>query len=263
VTSLEQVNYLEETFSLRGKVALVTGSTRGLGFAIASALASAGAHVVLNSRNAEEVAAKARQLTQAGQSASAAPFDVSDESAMLSSLESIFRTHGRLDILVNNAGIIHRGKFVDVKTESWRQVVDVNLTACFVLAREAGRHMAGRGTGRIINVGSVMSGIARWGAPAYVATKHGLVGLTKAIAVELGHKGVTCNTIAPGFFRTELNVSQQQNAKVSAQIEARVPLRRWAEPKELAGAAVFLASDASSYVNGLTLYVDGGLTAAF
>jgi gluconate 5-dehydrogenase len=257
------VSYLDEMFSLRGKVALVTGSTRGLGFAMASALAAAGAHVIVNSRKPDEVAAKVLELKQAGLSASAAPFDVSDESAMISSLEDILRAHQKLDILVNNAGIVHRGKFVDVKTESWREVVDVNLTACFILAREAARHMAARGTGRIINVGSVMSGIARWGAPAYVATKHGLVGLTRAIAVELGHKGITCNTIAPGFFRTELNVSQQQNAKVSEQIEARVPLRRWAEPKELAGAAVFLASDASSYVNGLTLYVDGGLTAAF
>ena len=152
---------------------------------------------------------------------------------------------------------------VDVTTEAWREVLDINLTACFVLAREAARHMVARGAGRIINVGSVMSAVARWGAPAYVSTKHGLAGLTRAVAVEFGHKGVTCNMIAPGFFRTELNRSQQQNPKVSEQVKTRTPLRRWAEPQELAGAAVFLASDASSYVNGLMLYVDGGLTAAF
>lgn len=257
------MSYLEDLFSLEGKVALVTGSTRGLGFAMAKALAGAGAHVVINSRKPVEAEAKARALTEAGLKASAEAFDIADEPAAVRAVGRIIAACGRLDVLVNNAGVIHRGKFVDVKTESWREVLEVNLTACFVLAREAARHMAARGTGRIINVGSVMSGVARWGAPAYVATKHGLVGLTKAVAVEFGHKGITCNTIAPGFFRTELNVSQQQNAKLNEQVTARTPLRRWAEPDELAGAAVFLASGASSYVNGHTLYVDGGLTAAF
>jgi gluconate 5-dehydrogenase len=257
------VTYLSELFSLAGKVALVTGSTKGLGWAMAQALAGAGAHVVLNSRKPDEVVAKARQLAAAGGSASGAPFDVADEAAAKAAVDRIVSTQGRLDVLVNNAGIIHRGKFVDVKTEAWREVLDTNLTACFVLAREAARHMVALGAGRIINVGSVMSGIARWGAPAYITTKHGLIGLTRAIAVELGHKGITCNAIAPGFFRTELNVSQQQDPRTNEQVQARTPLRRWAEPQELAGAAIFLASDASSYVNGVTLYVDGGLTAAF
>jgi len=257
------LGYLHGLFSLEGKVALVTGSTRGLGFAMARSLASAGAHVVLNSRKPGEVAAKARELTDAGLAVSAAPFDIADETAAIREVSRIISSHGRLDVLVNNAGIVHRGKFVEVKTEAWREVLDVNLTACFVLAREAARHMVERGSGRIINVGSVMSGIARWGAPAYVATKHGLVGLTRAIAVEFGHRGITCNTIAPGFFKTELNVSQREHPKTNEQVQTRTPLRRWAEPEELAGAAVFLASDASSYVNGATLYVDGGLTAAF
>jgi gluconate 5-dehydrogenase len=257
------VKFLQELFSLEGKVALVTGSTKGLGWAIAQALAGAGAHVVLNSRKPDEVAAKANELVASGRSASSAAFDVADESAAKAALDRIVSAQGRLDVLVNNAGIIHRGKLIDVKTEAWRQVVDINLTACFVLGREAARHMLAHGTGRIINVGSVMSSIARWGAPAYITTKHGLVGLTRAIAVELGHKGITCNTIAPGFFRTELNLSQQQDPKTNEQVQARTPLRRWGHPAELAGAAIFLASDASSYVNGVTLYVDGGLTAAF
>jgi gluconate 5-dehydrogenase len=255
--------YLRGLFSLDGRVALVTGSTRGLGFAIAKALASAGAHVVLNSRRPEEVAGRVSELSGAGLAVSGAAFDVADEGRAASEIARVIADRGRLDVLVNNAGIVHRGKFVDVKTEAWREVLDVNLTACFVLAREAARHMVQRGSGRIINVGSVMSGIARWGAPAYVATKHGLVGLTRAIAVEFGHRGITCNTIAPGFFKTELNVSQREHPKTNEQVQARTPSRRWAEPDELAGAAVFLASDASSYVNGLTLYVDGGLTAAF
>lgn len=255
--------YLQRIFSLEGKVALVTGSTKGLGWAMAKALAGAGAHIVLNSRKQDEVASRAKELGAIGLAASAAPFDVADEAAARAALEGILAAQGRLDVLVNNAGAIQRGKFLDVKTEAWREIVDINLTACFVLAREAARHMVKRGSGRIINVGSVMSGIARRGAPAYIATKHGLVGLTRAIAVEFGRKGVTCNTIAPGFFRTELNVSQQQDAKTNERVLARTPLGRWANPEELAGAAVFLASDASSYVNGLTLYVDGGLTAAF
>jgi gluconate 5-dehydrogenase len=255
--------YLQRLFSLEGKVALVTGSTRGLGWAIAQALAGAGAHVVLNSRKPAEAAAKVQELASSGLAASAAAFDVADEAAAVAAVGRIVSARGSLDVLVNNAGVVHRGKFVDVTTEAWREVVDINLTACFVLAREAAPHMVARGAGRIINVGSVMSAVARWGAPAYVSTKHGLAGLTRAVAVEFGHKGVTCNMIAPGFFRTELNRSQQQNPKVSEQVKTRTPLRRWAEPQELAGAAVFLASDASSYVNGLTLYVDGGLTVAF
>lgn len=259
----EASKYLQRLFSLEGKVALVTGSTKGLGWAVAKALAGAGAHVVLNSRKPGEVAAKVQELAAMGCSASAAPFDVADETAAKAAIGGVVSAQGRLDVLMNNAGMIHRGKFVDTSTESWREVVDINLTACFVLAREAARHMAARGTGRIINMGSVMSGIARWGAPAYITTKHGLVGLTRAIAVEFGHKGLTCNTLAPGFVRTELNLSQQPHAETNAQVQARTPLRRWAEPEELRGAVVFLASDASSYVNGLTLYVDGGLTAAF
>lgn len=259
----EPAKYLRGLFSLEGKVALVTGSTKGLGWATAQALAGAGAHVVLNSRHADDIAAKVEQLAGGGLAASGAAFDVADEAAATGALERIVSEQGRLDVLVNNAAVIHRGKFLDVNTADWRHEVETNLTACFFLAREAARHMAPRGAGRIINVGSVMSGIARWGAPAYVTTKHGLVGLTRAIAVEFGHQGITCNTIAPGFFRTELNLSQQQHPKTDEQVRARTPLRRWGEPQELAGAAVFLASDAASYVNGLTLYVDGGLTAAF
>jgi gluconate 5-dehydrogenase len=256
-------SYLHGLFSLEGKVALITGSTRGLGWAMAQALAGAGAHVVVHGRKAAEAAVKADVIVKAGGSASPAAFDVADEAAAVKAIAEIVSGRGRLDVLVNNAGVVHRGKFVDVETDAWRDVVETNLTACFVLAREAARHMGEQGGGRIINIGSVMSAIARWGAPAYITTKHGLIGLTRAIAVEFGRKGITCNAIAPGFVRTELNLSQQQHPKTNEQVIARTPLARWGDPQELAGAVVFLASGASSYVNGLTLFVDGGVTAAF
>jgi gluconate 5-dehydrogenase len=226
-------------------------------------LPQAGAHVLINSRKAGEAEAKAQALRAQGLCASAAAFDVADEHAAVDAMSRLIDARGRLDILVNNAGIVHRGKFLDVTGEGWREVLETNLTAAFLLAREAARHMSAGGSGRIINIASVMARIARWGAPAYVSTKHGLIGLTRAIAVEFERTGITCNAIAPGFFRTELNVSQQQNAKLDEQVRTRTPLGRWAEPTELAGAAVFLASDASSYVSGSIVYVDGGLTAAF
>jgi gluconate 5-dehydrogenase len=254
---------LRSLFSLEGKVVLVTGSTRGLGWTMAQALASAGAHVLINSRKAEEVEARTRTLNAQGLAASPAAFNIADERVAVGAMSHLIQLHGRLDVLVNNAGIVHRGKFLEVSGESWREVLETDLTAAFLLAREAARHMAARGSGRIVNVASIMSRLARWGAPAYVTAKHGLIGLTRAIAVEFGRKGVTCNAIAPGFFRTELNVSQQQNGKLDEQVRSRTPLCRWGEPPELAGVAVFLASDASSYVSGATIYVDGGLTAAF
>ena len=172
------------------------------------------------------------------------------------------RRRGSLDILLNNAGIVHRDPVSELDTEHWRRVIETNLTSCFVLAREAARPMIARGWGRIVITASIMSFLARPGIAAYVSSKAALAGLTRVLAVELGPKGVTCNAIAPGYFVTDLTSGLVNDPEFDAFVRRRVPLGRWAEPRELGGVAVFLASDAASFVNGHVLTVDGGLTAS-
>jgi gluconate 5-dehydrogenase len=253
---------MTELFSLRGRVALVTGASRGLGLAMARALAQAGAHVVLNGRRPETLEAAAKALSDAGLEASTAPFDVADEAAAKAAIEGIVEGHGRLDVLVGNAGINYREALADYATEEWRRVIDTNLTGSFVIAREAARPMVERGWGRIVFTASIMSFVARPGIAAYVASKTALAGLTHALAVELGPSGVTCNAIAPGYFVTEFTSALKDNAEFDAMVRQRTPLGRWGKPEELAGAVVFLASDAGAYVNGHLLTVDGGLSVA-
>jgi gluconate 5-dehydrogenase len=244
-------------FSLEGRVALLTGASRGLGFAMAKAMAEAGATVVLNARDEAALAKAAAAIP----GASIAAFDVADEAATKRGLERALACHGRVDILVNNAGIQHRRPLGEFATEDWRRVLDVHLTSAFVLAREVSVGMIERGGGRIINTTSMMGPrIVRPTIPAYAAAKAALDGLTRALAVELGPKGITCNAIAPGYFATELNTPLVADAEFSSFIARRTPLGRWARPEEIGGVAVFLASDAASYVNGVTLLVDGGLT---
>lgn len=249
-------------FSLEGRIVLITGASRGLGWAMAKAMAEAGAHVVLNGRSRETLEARANELGAAGHEASVLAFDVSDFDAAAEAVASVAKSHGRLDVLLNNAGVQHRRAIADFATEDWQRVIETNLSACFVLAREAARVMAPRGFGRIINVASIMGLIARPGLAAYVAAKGGLASLTKALAVELGPEGVTVNAIAPGFFATEMNADLVADADFTAFVRERTPLSRWGRVEELGGAAVFLASDAASYVNGHVLVVDGGISVA-
>ncbi len=247
-----------ELFSLAGRVALVTGSTRGLGWAMAQALAAAGAFVCVNGRDealARERAAALRGEAHAG--------DVTDEATAQSIVDAVIARHGRLDILVNNAGSIWRGALDAHDSAEWHRVMDLNLNAAFLLSRRAVREMASRGHGRIVNIGSVFSSIARAGAPSYVTSKHALVGLTRALAVEYARRGVTCNLIGPGYIATELNASLRADPAFSERVVRRTPAGRWGEPQDLAGAVVFLASDAAAYVNGVVLNVDGGMVAAF
>lgn len=249
---------LQRLFDLSGRVALITGASRGFGLEIAKVFAEAGATVVLNGRYKEALQTAARSLPK-GRSDVAA-FDVADTAASTAAVKAIEQAHGKLDILVNNAGTNIRKPLAEVTLEDWRTVLDTNLTGAFALAREAALGMAQRGHGRIINIGSVLSILGRANIAAYTASKHGIVGFTKSFAAELGASGVTCNAIAPGYFETELNRPLMDDPAFVAFVNERTPLRRWGKPEELAGAALFLASPAASYVNGHVLAVDGGLT---
>jgi len=254
---------MSSLFSLRDRIVLVTGASRGLGRAMAAAMAEAGAQIVLNGRDRAALDAVAEAIRSAGGAADTAPFDVTDEAAATAAIGEIVRRHGRLDVLVANAGMTLRRPLTEFSTADWNSVLGTDLTACFTLAREAAKHMIPRRSGRIVMTASIIgTKVARPTIPAYAAAKAGLVGLTRALAVELGPHGITCNAIAPGYFATEINTALVQDPEFNAFVTKRTPLGRWADPKELGGAAIFLASDAGSYVNGTVLYVDGGLTAA-
>ncbi len=249
-------------FRLDGKVAFITGSTRGLGWAMAEALAAQGAHVVLNGRAAADVEARVDELRSHGKAADGRPGDLSDLDAAVEAVDDVAARHGRLDILINNAGINARAALGDFSLEDWERVVRVNLDAPFAMSRTAARHMMARGGGRIINTASIMGTVARPTIPAYVASKGGLEAMTKALAVELGPHGITVNAIGPGYVATEMNTALVEDPEFDSMVRSRTPVGRWGDPAEIAAAAVFLASDEAAYVNGQKLIVDGGMSVA-
>ncbi|BAT60715.1 gluconate 5-dehydrogenase [Variibacter gotjawalensis] len=245
-------------FSLDGRIALITGGGQGLGLAIARGLAEAGAHVVLNGRNAERLEAAALSLRGDKLSAEALAFDATDETAVVAAIDTIARKHGRIDILVNNAGIRDRRALADTDAASTARLIEANLLGPAMVSRLALPLLQKSKAGRLINITSIAGHISRAGDASYTASKAGLTGLTKALAAEWGPLGITVNAIAPGYFATEPNRTMVEDPANAAFLAQRTSLGRWGRPEEIAGAAVFLASDAASYISGHTLAVDGG-----
>jgi gluconate 5-dehydrogenase len=249
------------TFRLDGRLALVTGSSAGIGLALARGLAQAGARVVLNGRDATRLAAAARQLQEEGLAAVAHGFDVTDRAAVDAAIETIESAVGAIDILVNNAGLQRRAPFAEFPATDWETLMRTNVDSLFHVGQAVARRMIPRRRGRIINICSVQSEMGRPNIAPYAATKGAVKMLTKGMAIDLGPHGITVNGLGPGYFKTELTQALVADETFSAWLTNRTPSRRWGEVQELAPAAVFLASDAAAFVNGHILYVDGGVTA--
>lgn len=253
---------MTDPFSLQGRVALVTGASRGLGAGMAAGLARAGAHVVLNGRNRELLLARQAEIEAAGGRASVAVFDVCQRVDADAAIDAIEAEHGHLDILINNAVSGVPRDFFDISDDDWRLSLDSALDACFRMSRKAAAPMVARGWGRIVMISSVNARISRGTNTGYITAKAGLEGLTRGMAVELAARGVTVNAIAPGYMATDINTEFRADPARYEWIRNRTPMRRWGTPQDLAGAAVFLASDASAFITGQTLVADGGMTIA-
>ena len=248
-------------FDLSGRTALVTGSSRGLGRAMAEGLAAAGAKLIVNGTDAARVDAAVAEMRAKGIEASASAFNVTSEAAIITAFEKFDADKVSIDILVNNAGIQFRKPMVELATADWQRVIDTNLTSAFVIGREAAKRMIPRQRGKIINIGSLTSALARATIAPYTVAKGGVKMLTQAMAAEWGASGIQANAIGPGYMLTEMNTALINNPDFDAWVKNRTPAKRWGKAEELVGTAVFLASSASDYVNGQIIYVDGGIMA--
>ncbi len=247
-------------FDLSGHRALVTGSSQGIGFALAQGLAVHGASVVLNGRDGSKLAAAANSLRQAGHAVAVSDFDVTDADAVKRGVDTIEQTVGPIDILINNAGMQFRTPLEAFPVDRWEQLLKTNVSSVFYVGQAVARHMIDRGRGKIVNIASVQSELARPGIAPYTATKGAVKNLTRGMCADWAKYGLQINALAPGYFKTPLNQALVESAEFSSWLEKRTPAARWGNVDELVGAAVFLSSRASSFVNGHTLYVDGGIT---
>ena len=246
-------------FDLSGRTALVTGSSRGLGRAMAEGLAAAGARILVNGADAARVEAAVREMRQAGHEAEAARFDVTSEEQIVQAFAGFDAAGIDVDILVNNAGIQFRKPMVELETADWRRVIDTNLTSAFMIGREAAKRMIVRRRGKIVNIGSLTSALARATVAPYTVAKGGIKMLTQAMAAEWAEHGIQANAIGPGYMLTDMNEALIANPTFDAWVKGRTPSKRWGRPDELVGTVVFLSSQASDYVNGQIIYVDGGM----
>jgi gluconate 5-dehydrogenase len=253
---------LAQLFDLTGKTALVTGSSQGLGLIFARALANAGATVILNGRNAKKLNGAVNSLKNKGYNVFGSVFDVTSAAQVNKNIGLIEKNIAPIDIIVNNAGIQIRAPLEDFKEQDWKEIIDVHLTGAFLTAKAVVKHMMKRRSGKIINICSVQSELARPTITPYTAAKGGLKSLTKGMATEWGKYNIQVNGLGPGYFKTEMTKSLWKDRSFHSWLCSRVPLQRWGDPEELAGPLIFLASNASNYLTGHILYLDGGITAS-
>ncbi|MFC0338094.1 gluconate 5-dehydrogenase [Kushneria avicenniae] len=248
-------------FDIRGRLALITGSSRGLGFALAQGLAEQGARVIIHGRSEDTVNHAVQAIIEAtGSEAFGVTFDVTQSEDVRAALNSVVETHGVPDILVNNAGLQRRAPFTEFDPADWDAVLATNLSSAFYVSNALGRHMAERGHGKIVNIGSVQSMLARQTIVPYSASKGGVAMLTKGMAADLARFDIQVNCISPGYFKTDMNTALWQDEAFNSWVENRTPAQRWGNVQELVGTLVYLCSDASSFVSGQNIFVDGGMT---
>jgi len=249
-------------FDLTGKRALITGSSQGIGFALARGLAGAGASIVLNGRNAEKLQQAAAELRAEGAKVETLSFDATDHDAVRAAIDGFEADTGAIDILVNNAGMQHRSPLEEFPADAFERLLQTNIASVFHVGQACARHMIKRGAGKIVNIASVQTALARPGIAPYTATKGAVANLTKGMATDWAKYGLNCNGLAPGYFDTPLNAALVADPEFSEWLAKRTPAGRWGKVEELVGTCIFLSSDAASFVNGTTVFVDGGITAS-
>lgn len=251
-----------QLFNLTGKRALITGSSQGIGYALARGLAKAGASIVLNGRDTARLATAATSLRKDGAVVDLLAFDVTDHDAVRESIDGFEAATGPIDILINNAGMQHRTALEDFPANAFEKLLQTNVASVFHVGQACARHMIKRTRGKIVNIASVQTALARPGIAPYTATKGAVANLTKGMATDWAQYGLQCNALAPGYFDTPLNAALVADSEFSTWLAKRTPAGRWGNVEELVGACIFLTSDASSFVNGTTIFVDGGITAS-